>query len=90
MVNTSRLLSIQGGLVAFLAIMIITGIASSSYAQKASGGKRQPRVEVEEVKTRILTNFADVQGRVVAGPRTPSPLLLMQLFDLGTGASVIL
>lgn len=51
-----------------LAIVMIAGVVSPSPAQKVSGGKRLPRVEVTEVKTRILSNFSDVQGRVIAGP----------------------
>jgi hypothetical protein len=47
---------------------MIAGMVSPSNAQKVMGGKRAPRVEVSEVRTRVLANFVDVQGRVIAGP----------------------
>ena len=52
----------------FLAIVIIAGVINPASAQKAWGGKRAPRVEVTNVETRVLADFADVQGRVIAGP----------------------
>ena len=51
-----------------LAATLVIGTISPSLAQKAGGGKRAARVEIAEVKTRILTNFTEVQGRVTAGP----------------------
>ena len=55
------------GLVLAAAIVIAT--ISPSWAQKkAGGGKRTARVEIAEVKTQILSNFTEVQGRVTVGP----------------------
>ena len=47
---------------------MIAGEGSPSYAQNAWGEKRASRVEVAEIKTRVLSDFADVQGRVIGGP----------------------
>ena len=47
---------------------MIAGVVSPSLAQKAWGDKRAPRVELAEIKTRVLSDFVDVQGRVVEGP----------------------
>ena len=51
-----------------MAILMIAGVVSPSFAQKAWGDKRAPRVELAEIKTRVLSDFADVQGRVIEGP----------------------
>ena len=51
-----------------MAILMIGGIVSPSLAQKAWGDKRATRVELAEIKTVVLSDFADVQGRVIAGP----------------------
>ena len=47
---------------------MIAGLVSPSFAQNAWGGKRASRVEVAEINTRVLADFADVQGRVIEGP----------------------
>jgi HlyD family secretion protein len=52
----------------FLAILMIAGVVSPSFAQKAWGDKRAPRVELAEIKMMVLSDFADVQGRVIEGP----------------------
>ena len=52
----------------FLAILMIAGIVSPSFAQNAWGGKRASRVEVAEINTKVLADLADVQGRVIEGP----------------------
>ena len=52
----------------FFAMLIIAGGVCSSFAQNAWGGKRATRVEVAEINTRVLTDLADVQGRVIEGP----------------------
>jgi HlyD family secretion protein len=52
----------------FLAILMIAGVVSPSLAQKAWGDKRAPRVELAEIKMMVLSDFADVQGRVIEGP----------------------
>jgi multidrug resistance efflux pump len=63
--RSPSVLSFFGSLLVFV---IVTGVTNPAFAQKAWSGKRAPRVEVTEVKTRVLTNFANVQGRVIAGP----------------------
>ena len=50
-----------------LAVTIVIATINPSWAQKAGGGKRAARVEIAEVKTQVLSNFAEVQGRVTAG-----------------------
>lgn len=50
-----------------LAAAIVIATISPSWAQKAGGGKRTARVEIAEVKTQILSNFTEVQGRVTVG-----------------------
>ena len=52
----------------FLAMLMIAGVVNPSVAQKAWGDKRAPRVELAEIKTRVLSDFVDVQGRVIEGP----------------------
>ena len=51
-----------------VAMLLITVIVSPSFAQKAWSGKGASRVEVAEIKTRVLADLADVQGRVIEGP----------------------
>ena len=48
---------------------MIAGLVSPSFAQNAWGEKRASRVEVAEINTRVLADLADVQGRVIEGPR---------------------
>ena len=50
-----------------LAAAIVIATVTPSWAQKAGGGKRTARVEIAEVKTQILSNFTEVQGRVTVG-----------------------
>jgi len=50
-----------------LAAAIVIATINPSWAQKAGGGKRTARVEIAEVKTQILSNFTEVQGRVTVG-----------------------
>jgi len=50
-----------------LAAAIVIATINPTWAQKAGGGKRTARVEIAEVKTQILSNFAEVQGRVTVG-----------------------
>jgi multidrug resistance efflux pump len=52
----------------FLAMLMIAGVVSPSFAQNTWGGKRASRVEVAEINTKVLTDLADVQGRVIEGP----------------------
>jgi len=47
---------------------MIVGEVCPSHAQNAWGEKRASRVEVAEIKTRVLADLADVQGRVIEGP----------------------
>lgn len=49
------------------AAAIVIGTVTPSWAQKAGGGKRTARVEIAEVKTQVLSNFTEVQGRVTVG-----------------------
>jgi hypothetical protein len=49
------------------ATAIVMATINPSWAQKAGGGKRTARVEIAEVKTQILSNFTEVQGRVTVG-----------------------
>ena len=51
-----------------LALAIVIGSIGPSFAQKSGGGNRAAKVEVAEVKTQIIANLIDVQGRVAAGP----------------------
>ena len=51
-----------------LAAAIVIATVTPSWAQKAGGGKRTARVEIAEVKTQILSNFTEVQGRVTVWP----------------------
>ena len=51
-----------------LATLILMAVISPSIAQKAGGGNRAVKVEVAEVKTQIIANLIDVQGRMTAGP----------------------
>ena len=53
----------------FLAMLMIVGAVSPTLAQKAWGDERASRVELAEIKTRVLSDVADVQGRVIEGPR---------------------
>ncbi len=50
-----------------LAAAIVIAAINPSWAQKTGGGKRAARVEIAEVKTEILSNFTNVQGRVTVG-----------------------
>ncbi len=50
-----------------LAAAIVIATINPSWAQKTGGGKRSARVEIAEVKTQILSNFTEVQGRVTVG-----------------------
>ena len=50
-----------------LAAAIVIAAINPSWAQKAGGGKRTARVKIAEVKTQILSNFTEVQGRVTVG-----------------------
>ena len=68
MIFVYRSSSVTCFLGSFLAILMIAGVASPSFAQKAWGDKRAARVELAEIKTRVLSDFADVQGRVIEGP----------------------
>ena len=68
MIFVYRSSSVTCFLGSFLAILMIAGVVSPSFAQKAWGDKRAPRVELAEIKTRVLSDFADVQGRVIGGP----------------------
>ncbi len=52
----------------FLLMLMIAGIVSPSFAQNAWGEKRASRVEVLAIKTKVLADLADVQGRVIEGP----------------------
>ncbi len=52
-----------------LAMLMIEGGVSPSLAQNSWGEKRAARVEVTEINTRVLADLADVQGRVIEGPR---------------------
>ncbi|MDC3234720.1 HlyD family efflux transporter periplasmic adaptor subunit [Candidatus Puniceispirillum sp.] len=52
-----------------LATLMIVGLVTPSLAQSAWGGKRAARVEVAEINTRVLAGLANVQGRVIEGPR---------------------
>jgi len=52
-----------------IAAALMSASVNPSWAQKAGGGGKRPaKVEVTEVKTRVLSNFTEVQGRVTAGP----------------------
>ena len=51
-----------------LAATILMAVISPSIAQKAGGGNRAVKVEVAEVRTQIIANLIDVQGRMTAGP----------------------
>ena len=68
MIFVYRSSSVTGFLGSFLAILMIAGVVSPSFAQKTWGDKRAPRVELAEIKTMVLSDFADVQGRVIEGP----------------------
>ncbi len=52
----------------FLAILMVAGIVISSLAQNARGEKRTSLVEVATIKTKVLANLTEVQGRVIEGP----------------------
>ena len=66
--HVSFVVSYMEFLGSFLAILMIIGVVNPSFAQKTWGDKRALRVEVAEIKTRVLSDFADVQGRVIEGP----------------------
>ena len=51
------------------AVLMIAGDVGPSFAQNDWGEKRASRVEVAEIRTRILADLAEVQGRVIQGPR---------------------
>ena len=53
--------------IAALAFLCVGGMHGPAFAQKSGGGQNVAKVEVAEIKTEILANFIDVQGRIVAG-----------------------
>ena len=69
MIFTYRLSFVTRFLTSFLPMLMIAGIVIHSLAQNAWGEKPASRVEVAAIKTRVLADLADVQGRVIEGPR---------------------
>ena len=68
MIFTFRSSSVKGIFRLFVAMLMVIGVVNQSVAQKTWSEKRALRVEVAEIKTRVLGDLADVQGRVMEGP----------------------